>query len=142
VREQALAGLEFLGVKPDPERNRANAPEIAAGPPRVLIIPTNEELAIAQDTVRVLREARQRGDEDPVERQVQQITSDQKAQLVILWASNQQDDLAEITRKFNNRFQSSFSVAAIRRQLRELSLLAAEEEEETTPTEKSGNKEQ
>ena len=56
IREHALAGLEYLGVKLDPERNNfghSNDPvRISADESKVAVymIPTNEELVIASDT--------------------------------------------------------------------------------------------
>lgn len=58
VRSAICAGLEFLGVKIDPEMNAGCQGEcdISAKTDgvRVLVIPTNEELAIARETVRVV----------------------------------------------------------------------------------------
>jgi len=52
VREQALLGLEFLGIRLDPEKNAAAAPGslISAADSQVLVyvIATNEELVIAR----------------------------------------------------------------------------------------------
>jgi acetate kinase len=60
VREQALAGLGFLGIELDVEKNR-NLPrgeEVIITTPSsrvaVAVVPTNEERVIARDTVRVL----------------------------------------------------------------------------------------
>lgn len=57
TRQQVCEGLEFLGVKLDAERNnvRGKATEISAADfkVKVFLIPTNEELAIAQDTLRL-----------------------------------------------------------------------------------------
>lgn len=57
TRQQVCAGLEFLGVKLDADRNnvRGKVTEISAADSKVKIflIPTNEELAIAQDTLRL-----------------------------------------------------------------------------------------
>ena len=57
VRAAALADMDYLGVKVDAERN-LNCPngqiaEIQADDSRVkvLVIPTNEELAIARETM-------------------------------------------------------------------------------------------
>lgn len=56
IRENALRGLEYLGVKIDPERNNfghSGTPvKISADDSRVAVymIPTNEELVIAKDT--------------------------------------------------------------------------------------------
>ncbi len=61
IRENALSGLEFLGIKLDPARNNfghSNDPvRISADDSRVLVyvIPTNEELVIASDTERIVK---------------------------------------------------------------------------------------
>ena len=59
VREKVLEGLEFMGVKMDADKNN-NAPrgknfEISADDSKVkvFIIPTNEELVIARETLRL-----------------------------------------------------------------------------------------
>ena len=56
VRAQALDGLEFLGLELDPEANARGGPRITREGSRVSawVIPTDEELAIALDTERVL----------------------------------------------------------------------------------------
>lgn len=58
VRELSLRGLESLGIEVDGEANRARSKEprdiaTAGSRVRVLVIPTNEELEIARDAVRV-----------------------------------------------------------------------------------------
>lgn len=54
VREAVLKGMEWMGIHLDAEANRANAQIISAkhSPTTVFIIPTNEELMIAEHTVR------------------------------------------------------------------------------------------
>lgn len=56
VRAQVCEQLGYLGIALDPAQNRANAVTIskAGTSPLVLVIPTNEELMIARETVRVL----------------------------------------------------------------------------------------
>ena len=60
IRENALKGLEYLGVKIDPERNNfghSGTPvKISADDSRVAVymIPTNEELVIANDTADIV----------------------------------------------------------------------------------------
>jgi acetate kinase len=52
-RTEACEGLEFLGVKIDPERNKVHAKEAIINNNnsrvKVMVIPTNEELMIAKD---------------------------------------------------------------------------------------------
>jgi acetate kinase len=54
VRADALAGLERFGIVVDPERNAVRSPQARRispddAPVAVLVVPTNEELAIARD---------------------------------------------------------------------------------------------
>jgi acetate kinase len=64
VRQRALAGLEFMGLDLDPVKNAAavgKEADVSAHGARVrtLVIPTNEELIIARDTVRLVEGAEQ-----------------------------------------------------------------------------------
>ena len=58
VRKQIVDRLAFLGVTLDEEKNRVRAEEVVISTPesnvKVAIIPTNEELAIARETVEIL----------------------------------------------------------------------------------------
>ena len=58
TRESACAGLEFLGIKIDPEKDRVRGKEMDVSADdakvRVLVIPTNEELMIAMDTAAIV----------------------------------------------------------------------------------------
>ncbi len=58
-----MTGLEFLGIELDDEKNEAQASGervISKDDSRVkvMVIPTNEELVIAKDTMRIVREAK------------------------------------------------------------------------------------
>jgi acetate kinase len=57
IRREVLHGLEFMGVFCDDEANRVNGEKIfinkTDSPVKVLVIPTNEEIMIARDTVRL-----------------------------------------------------------------------------------------
>jgi len=64
TRERALAGLESLGIELDLTRNAGmvgREGEISSADSRVkvLVIPTNEELLIARDTLRLVAGAKQ-----------------------------------------------------------------------------------
>ncbi len=57
VRERILKGLQFMGVYFDPDLNRINGKELfinnSYSPVKIMIIPTNEEVMIARDVVRL-----------------------------------------------------------------------------------------
>ncbi|AIF67100.1 acetate kinase [Terribacillus saccharophilus] len=57
VRERVLKGLEFMGVYYDPSLNNVRGKEqfltYPHSPVKVIVIPTNEEVMIARDTVRL-----------------------------------------------------------------------------------------
>ena len=59
VREQALAGLEFMGIKVDKRKNRLLSNEgivsTVDSAIAVYVIPTNEELVIARDTAQIVK---------------------------------------------------------------------------------------
>ena len=59
TRESACAGLEFMGIKIDPEKDKVRGKEMDVSADdakvRVLVIPTNEELMIAMDTAAIVK---------------------------------------------------------------------------------------
>jgi len=60
-REAICKGLECMGLRLDIERNKAQNPAWISqdgSPAAILVIPTNEEIIVARETVRVLEEAR------------------------------------------------------------------------------------
>lgn len=62
TRERVCSGLEFLGVKLDPEKNKVRGKEMRISTEdskvAVWVIPTNEELMIAQDTAELVNAAK------------------------------------------------------------------------------------
>lgn len=63
IREDSVAGLEFLGVEMDREKNNGFRSEGEISLPgsrvKVMVIPTNEELMIARDTETIIREKKE-----------------------------------------------------------------------------------
>ena len=61
IRQRVCSNMEFLGIRIDPEKNRSRGIEIDISTDdakvRTLIIPTNEELAIAKETIRLIGKA-------------------------------------------------------------------------------------
>lgn len=59
VREKVLTGLEFMGVYWDPSLNNFRGKEgfinYPHSPVKVIVIPTNEEIVIARDTIRLAK---------------------------------------------------------------------------------------
>ncbi|NLW26587.1 acetate kinase [Acetivibrio saccincola] len=59
VRSKILTDMDFLGIKIDEEKNKVRGEEMDISTPdakvRTLVIPTNEELAIARETVRLIK---------------------------------------------------------------------------------------
>ena len=59
IREKVLKGLQFMGVYMDPDLNKINGKETFINyphsPVKVVVIPTNEEIMIARDTVRIAK---------------------------------------------------------------------------------------
>lgn len=62
IRRRILESMEFLGIEIDDEKNKTRGIEIDISTPdakvRTLVIPTNEELAIARETVSLLNNFR------------------------------------------------------------------------------------
>lgn len=58
VRERVLSGLEDVGIILDHEANNKNGTHLSTGKIKAMVIPTNEELAIARDTKMILERLR------------------------------------------------------------------------------------
>src|SRR5919112_733956 len=58
VRERICDGLEFLGIRLDPERNAAHAPVISSDDAAVTVrvVPTDEDLMVARHTRRLIEQ--------------------------------------------------------------------------------------
>jgi acetate kinase len=68
VRRRVAGGLGYMGATLDEERNGSGETLISAGEPAgstaILVIPTNEELAIARDTAAIVESSRQAAEEN------------------------------------------------------------------------------
>ena len=62
IRTESLAGLETWGISVDPARNASGPPSRVISPPgarvAVCVVPTDEELAIAQDVAQLVGASR------------------------------------------------------------------------------------
>ncbi len=61
IRERALTNMSFYGIELDVEKNKIRGEMVISTPDskvKVLVIPTNEELVIASDTMKLVTEAK------------------------------------------------------------------------------------
>lgn len=144
VRSTATAGLERLGIAVDPARNEANETDIGMGPVRILVIPTNEELAIARDTRRIL-EALDRPaaavDAPPAPAPPAAPAAfrpDETARLVLCWARNPGQNCARLAAELARDLGRAVEPDAVRRELERLSLTAAATPPAGAPDRKRG----
>jgi hypothetical protein len=128
VRRLVSSGLEEFGIVLDSAKNEANECVISSGRVKVMVVPTNEELAIARDTRRILSSLESRpavvpaGPEPP---RPATPAADDVAKLVLLWAKNRKADAASLARKWGQGLGRSVSPAEVTRELERLGLAAA-----------------
>jgi len=129
VRREVTAGLEEFGVVLDAAKNDANEHVISSGRVKVMAVPTNEELAIARDTVRILSALPAQPaagiEAGPPPAQPAAFGPDDTAKLVLLWAKNRKADAAALARKWGQEMGRSVSAVEVARELGRLGLAAA-----------------
>jgi acetate kinase len=126
VRSEVLGSLSFLGVEIDEERNEANEVTISTGSVDVLVVPTNEELAIARHTRQILgvleEELEKSIPEEEISEELSQITGDDRAELLALWVANPRMGVWDLAGKLGRRIGRQLSVQAVQRELETLGL--------------------
>ena len=128
VRRLVTEGLETFGIVLDPAKNEANEPIISSGRVKIMVVPTNEELAIARDTVHILsslapRQAAAKAPAEPTRPAA--FGPDETAKLVLLWARNRAADPAALARKWGKEIGRTVGADEVGRELERLSLAAA-----------------
>ncbi|MFC1725000.1 acetate/propionate family kinase [candidate division KSB1 bacterium] len=106
VREKVCEGLDFLGIVLDKGKNSKNETSLSTGNTSILVIPTNEELAIAHETDRVLKEKHERElkekEDLKITKELSGLTESDKAKIAIIWAEHKKlsnEKLLEIIKK-------------------------------------------
>jgi acetate kinase len=121
VRKHCLENLGFLGVEIDDEKNENNQLDIGKGRVRVQVVPTNEELAIARATERVLAQAGAREEVPPtLEAPVADeavMSADDKAELASLWVASPDASAGELAEKLSRRINRTVSVRVVKQEL-------------------------
>ncbi|MGZ5453276.1 MAG: acetate/propionate family kinase, partial [Candidatus Aminicenantales bacterium] len=129
VRREVTAGLEEFGVVLDAAKNDANEHVVSSGRVKIMVVPTNEELAIARDTVRILSALPAQPaagiEAGPSPAQPAAFGPDDTAKLVLLWARNRKADAAALARKWGQEMGRSVTAVEVARELGRLSLAAA-----------------
>ncbi|MGZ5554943.1 MAG: acetate kinase [Candidatus Aminicenantales bacterium] len=129
VRREVTAGLEEFGVVLDAAKNDANEHVVSSGRVKIMVVPTNEELAIARDTVRILSALPAQPaagiEAGPSPAQPAAFGPDDTAKLVLLWARNRKADAAALARKWGQEMGRSVTAVEVARELGRLGLAAA-----------------
>ena len=126
VRKKVVENLKNLGIEVDPERNEKNEFDIGTAQVKVLVVPTNEELAIARDTEKILKMLKQEIEkpisEEAISKELEQVSVDDKAELLSLWLANPHTTVFELAENLGKRTGKTISIQAIKRELELLGL--------------------
>ncbi len=126
VRELVLRNMEAFGISIDQAKNDKNELDLGTGSVHVLVIPTNEELAIAQDTQEILISVGEQPETEisQIEKKTRlaNLVPEDRVALIMLWAEMPGEPAAEITRELNQKTGESYSVQSVRRELKNLGL--------------------
>jgi acetate kinase len=125
VRQLATQGMADLGIAVDPEKNERNEHDISSGRVKILVMPTNEELAIARDTRRILETTagpEVRPAPEAAEKRPEVFRPDETARLVLLWARNPKADCSRLAKLFGQSLGRTVSAGATKKELERLSL--------------------
>jgi len=126
VRCLVLEAMEPLGVAVDPGKNEANEFDISAGPVKILVVPTNEELAIARDTKTILESMGRVVDEPapaPAPRKTEGFKPEETADLVQIWAKSPKAAPEALAAALGQKLGRTIEASAVLRELERLSLL-------------------
>jgi acetate kinase len=141
VRTKSCDGLEALGIVLDEGRNGANETVVSTGLVKVLVIPTNEELAIARATVQVLSHLlevkTERIEEETINKKLAALTDHDKAEIAILWSDNREAGLDYLVKQLQRDHGVALTPRALEVLLGRMRLLDAEpasNSDETKPT--------
>ena len=128
VRRMACEGLDALGIRIDPKKNEASERDISSGKVKVLVIPTNEELAIARDT-RLILEAGAGRPAAPAPAKPSEaaaaFTAEETAKLVLLWAQDPKAGIEALAAKLETALSRAVAADAVRAELQRLALETA-----------------
>ena len=132
IRSRVCKNLGYLGVTIDEEKDKINAFDIGTGRAKVLVIPTNEELAIARDTETILKEMHKEMaesmSEEELARALAKITSDDKAEILSLWMKNPHISVFDLAEHLADNTGKNFPIPVLKHEMELLGLDKVSEE--------------
>ena len=120
VRKLVLENLDHMGIVLDEKKNQDNEQLISSGHVKVLIIPTNEELAIARDTSTLYESMKNQSESKEQDEAI--LSDEEKRKLVLLWANNPNINHYELVALFNQETGKNLAVDDISGELKTLGL--------------------
>ncbi len=130
VRTKSCEGLEAFGITLDEARNAANETTISTGPVKVLVIPTNEELAIGRATVQVLshmlKVRAERIEEETINAKLAALSEHNKAEIAILFSDNRDAGLDYLVKQLQRDHSIALTPRALEVLLDRMGLLEAD----------------
>jgi hypothetical protein len=118
--------MDALGIGVDPAKNEKNERDIGTGKVRILVVPTNEELAIARDTRMILESGVGRAAcpaPEPADK-ASGFKPDETAKLVLLWAQAPKAGAAALAAKLGPALGRTLAADDVRAELERLALTA------------------
>jgi acetate kinase len=128
VRRLSTEGLEEFGIRLDGRKNEANEQVVSSGRVKILVVPTNEELAIARDTQRILQSLgeAEKAPAAPAETERPAgVQPEDVAKLVLLWARAPKADPSVLARKWGREIGRDVDADTVKRELARLGLTRA-----------------
>ena len=120
VREKVCAGLEFIGIDLDLEKNKASEERVSNGKTEVLIIPTNEELVIAQETKRLVEEMAEKETARLFYKSA--FSDEERIELVRLWGEDKTKENTALAENLGKLFEKEVDPEDVSRELTYLKL--------------------
>lgn len=126
VRARSLSNLAHFGIVIEDKKNKKSEKRVSSGAVEILVIPTNEELAIARDTkeILVLGDATMQSPpmiERPDERK-QLFVGHEKADLVLLWAEEPGAGAEVLAQKLSKKLNKEINTEMVSAELEYLGL--------------------
>ncbi len=129
VRERVCRGLGFLGVKLSAQKNRRGSASIGTGKTDVLVIHTNEELAIAQDTRRVVADAKEEAKARAAARKGERLSEEERVELLAVLGRTPGASAAQLATDLSENLGREISPDLVGEELARLGITPGDDEQ-------------